>query len=140
MIEARPYKRKPKAASLATDENGEAITEFYTTKEIIEKFGVSSSWVFAQAKMLNIPKVYHRRKALWSKAHCDRVFATKPLPLKDEDWTSYSIAIGQFTVETYQSNTVSWQTGRWQQDIAYRDPLRHDHSLTRMKRLYIPTA
>ena len=31
-----------------------------------------------------------------------------------------------------------WQTGRWQQDIAYRDSLRHSHSLDRLKRLYIP--
>ncbi len=90
MIESRPYERKPKASSLATDENGEAITEFYTTKEIIEKFGVSNSWVFAQAKRHNIPKVYHRGKTLWSKTHCDRVFASKPEPPKDEDWISYS--------------------------------------------------
>lgn len=90
MIEARPYDRKPKATSLTTDENGEAITEFYTTKEIIEKFGVSNSWVFAQAKRHNIPKVYHRGKTLWSKAHCDRVFASKPEAPKDEDWISYS--------------------------------------------------
>ena len=90
MIEARPYERKPKATSLATDENGEAITEFYTTKEIIEKFVVSNLWVFAQAKRHNIPKVYHRGKTLWSKEHCDRVFASKPEPPKNEDWISYS--------------------------------------------------
>ena len=90
MIEARPYERKPKASYLATDENGEAITEFYTTREIIEKFGVSNSWVFAQAKRHNIPKVYHRGKTLWSKEHCNRVFAAKPEPPKDEDWISYS--------------------------------------------------
>lgn len=28
--------------------------------------------------------------------------------------------------------------GRWQQDIAYRDSLRHAHSLSRLKRLYSP--
>ena len=85
MIEARPYERKPKAFSLATDENGEDIAEFYTTKEIIEKFGVSNSWVFAQAKRHNIPKVYHHGKTLWSKAHCDRVFTAKPETPKEED-------------------------------------------------------
>ena len=90
MIEARPYERKPKASSLATDEKGETITQFYTTREIIEKFGVSNSWMFAQAKRHNIPKVYHRGKTLWSKEHCDRVFAVKPEPPKDEDWISYS--------------------------------------------------
>lgn len=90
MIEARPYERKPKATALANDENGEAISEFYTTKEIIEKFGVSNSWVFAQGKAHNIPKVYHRGKTLWSKTHCDRVFTAKPETPKEDDWISYS--------------------------------------------------
>ena len=90
MIEARPYERKPKNATIAKDENGEAIAEFYTTKEIITKFGVSNSWVFAHGKAHNIPKVYHRGKTLWSKAHCDRVFAAKPEPPKEDDWISYS--------------------------------------------------
>lgn len=84
------YVRKSKAQSSTVDENGEPITEFYTTKEIIEKFGVSNSWVFAQAKRHNIPKVYHRGKTLWSKTHCNRVFAAKPEPPKEEDWISYS--------------------------------------------------
>lgn len=48
------------------DENGEAVTEFYTTKEIIKKLGVSNSWVFALGKAHNIPKIYHRGKTLWS--------------------------------------------------------------------------
>ena len=37
------YVRKSKAQSSTVDENGEPITEFYTTKEIIEKFSVSNS-------------------------------------------------------------------------------------------------
>lgn len=84
------YVRKSRAKSSAVDENGESITEFYTTKEIIEKFGISNSWVFAQAKRHNIPKVYHRGKTLWSREHCDRVFAAKPEPPKEDDWISYS--------------------------------------------------
>ncbi len=90
MIEARPYERKPKHAAIVNSENGEAISEFYTTKEIIEKFGVSNSCVFAQGKAHNIPKVYHRGKTLWSKAHCDWVFAARPEPPKEDDWISYS--------------------------------------------------
>lgn len=90
MIKAKLYVRTPKVTALVSDENGDAISEFYTTKEIMEKFNVSNSWVFAQGKAHNIPKVYHRGKTLWSKAHCDRVFATKPEPPKDEDWISYS--------------------------------------------------
>ncbi|MCM1311044.1 MAG: hypothetical protein NC301_08500 [Bacteroides sp.] len=72
MIKVRLYVRTPKPASIADDDNGEAITEFHTTKE-------------------NFPKQYR-----------------------------------------------DWQTGRWQQGIAYRVSLRHAHSLTRLKRLYSP--
>ena len=90
MLVARPYERKPKTTEPVSDENGEAVTELYTTKEIIEKFGVSNSWVFAQGKVHNIPKVYHRGKTLWSKVHCDRVFTAKPEPPKEIDWISYS--------------------------------------------------
>ncbi|MDE5822329.1 MAG: helix-turn-helix domain-containing protein [Paramuribaculum sp.] len=84
------YVRQSKAKSSVNDENGETISEFYTTKEIIEKFGVSNSWVFAQGKAHNIPKVYHRGKTLWSKTHCDRVFTAKPEAPKEDDWISYS--------------------------------------------------
>lgn len=98
MIEARPYERKPKATALATDENGDAISEFYTTKEIMEKFSVSNSWVFAQGKAYNIPKVYHRGKTLWSKTHCDRVFTAKPETPKEEDWISYSYVRAEYNL------------------------------------------
>ena len=90
LLNTNCYVRKSKAKSSVNDENGEAISEFYTTKEIIEKFGVSNSWVFAQGKAHNIPKVYHRGKTLWSKTHCDRVFTAKSEIPKEEDWISYS--------------------------------------------------
>ncbi len=32
------------------------IEEFYTTKEVLEKFGISNSWLFKMAKERNIPK------------------------------------------------------------------------------------
>ena len=50
-----------------------------------------------------------------------------------------SIAFGQFYRENFPKQYRDWQTGRWQQDIAYRDSLRHAHSLARLKRLYTPT-
>ena len=33
-----------------------AITEFYTTAEIMKKFNVSESWIFVMAKKNKIPK------------------------------------------------------------------------------------
>lgn len=43
------------------------ITEFYTTTEVEEKFGVSTSWVFKVGKEENIPKTINRGKTMWSK-------------------------------------------------------------------------
>lgn len=56
-----------------------------------------------------------------------------------ENWYQEStdaISFGQFYRENYPKKYREWQTGRWQQDIAYRDSLIHAHSLDRLKRLY----
>lgn len=47
-----------------------------------------------------------------------------------------AISFGQFYRENYPKKYSEWQTGRWQQDIAYRDSLIHAHSLKRLKYLY----
>lgn len=49
-----------------------------------------------------------------------------------------SIAFGQFYRENFPKQYRDWQTGRWQQESAYRDSLRHAHSLSRLKNLYTP--
>ncbi len=127
MIEARPYERKPKASATTSDENGEPISEFYTTKEIIEKFGVSNSWVFAQGKAHNIPKVYHRGKTLWSRAHCDRVFAAKPEKPKDEDWISYSEVRAEYNLTHDQlHNYVKYHGLKRKKVGKYTYILRHE--------------
>lgn len=45
------------------------------------------------------------------------------------------ISFGQFYRENYPRKYREWQTGRWQQDITYRDSLIRAHSLDRLKRL-----
>lgn len=68
----------------------EPITEFYTTKEVLEKFGISNSWLFKAAKENNFPKITQRGKTLWSKPHIDRFFA-KSAPKEDiSEW--YTVA------------------------------------------------
>lgn len=47
-----------------------------------------------------------------------------------------AISFGQFYRENYPKKYREWQTGRWQQDIAYRDSLIRANSLDRLKRLY----
>lgn len=40
------------------------ITEFYTTKEVLEKFSISNSWLFKAAKENNFPKITQRGENL----------------------------------------------------------------------------
>ncbi len=66
------------------------ITEFYTTKEVLEKFGISNSWLFKAAKENNFPKTIQRGKTLWSKSHIDRFFAKKEPQEDITEW--YTVA------------------------------------------------
>lgn len=47
-----------------------------------------------------------------------------------------AISFGQFYRENYPKKYREWQSGRWVQDIAYRDSLIRAHSLDRLKRLH----
>ena len=60
---------------LRTPKEKKPITEFYTTKEVLEKFGISNSWLFKAAKENDFPKTTRQGKTLWSKEHIDRFFA-----------------------------------------------------------------
>lgn len=75
-----PYiKRETKAS--------EPITEFYTSKEVLEKFGIGNSWLYKMAAKHNIPKTVSRGKTLWSKKHIDRIFG-KPVEevVNKDEW------------------------------------------------------
>ena len=74
LYELRPAKEK------------EAITEFYTTKEVLDKFGISNSWLFKAAKENNFPKTLQRGKTLWSKKHIDRFFASQEPKEDISEW------------------------------------------------------
>ena len=66
------------------------ITEVYTTKEVLEKFGISNSWLFKTAKENYFPKTIQRGKTLWSKSHIDRFFAKKEPQEDITEW--YTVA------------------------------------------------
>ena len=61
MLDSYSYAKAPK-------KKDEPITEFYTTTEIKEKFGVSNSWIFKVGKEKNIPKVFRMGNTYWSKS------------------------------------------------------------------------
>lgn len=66
------------------------ITDFYTTAEILQKYGVSESGLYKMAKSENFPKVFHRGKSYWSKRHIDAYFAKKAADESITEW--YSVA------------------------------------------------
>lgn len=68
----------------------QAITEFYSTKEVLEKFGISNSWLFKAAKENDIPKVVQRGKTLWSKRHIDRLFSKTAPKEEITEWYTAS--------------------------------------------------
>lgn len=64
------------------------ITDFYTTAEIKEKYGVKESWIFHMAKEHNIPRTFCRGKTYWSKKHMDAYFAKKAPNPDITEWYS----------------------------------------------------
>ena len=76
------------------------ITEFYTTKEIQEKFGVSEAWVFKLAKEKKIPKVLHHGKTYWSKQHVEKHFAKHIENNSIVEWYSVQDMMEQFNMTT----------------------------------------
>lgn len=76
------------------------ITEFYTTKEIQEKFGVSEVWVFKLAKEKKIPKVLHHGKTYWSKQHVDKHFAKHIENNNIVEWYSVQDMMEKFNMTT----------------------------------------
>ena len=83
MLNANPYVKKNRS-------KGEDITEFYTTAEIKEQYGVKESWLYKIAKEHNIPRTFNRGKTYWSKKHIDSYFAKKAPDASITKW--YSVA------------------------------------------------
>ncbi len=77
----------------------ESIEDFYTTKEVLEKFGISNSWLFKMARERNIPKTIVRGKTLWSRKHIDKALADKqPDNSTEEDWYSVEEVCAKFNM------------------------------------------
>ena len=80
---ASPYKKH-------LPRSKQSITDFYTTAEIKEKFGVKESWIYEIAKEHNIPHTFNRGRTYWSKKHIDSYFAKKAPDASITEW--YSVA------------------------------------------------
>lgn len=66
----------------------EPITEFYSMKEITEKYEVSETLVYNLVNAKNIPKVLWRGKSIYSKKHIDKHFSLKAPDPNITEWYS----------------------------------------------------
>ena len=62
------------------------ITDFYTSKEIQEKYGVSNSGMYKIAEREGWLKTQSRGKTLWSRNHVDRYFANQQPKEEINEW------------------------------------------------------
>ena len=81
MLSSNPYSKRQKPKD-------EPITEFYTTTEIKEKFGVSNSWIFKVGKEKNIPKIFRMGNTYWSKSHIEKAIAALQPDESINEWYS----------------------------------------------------
>ncbi len=80
MLRYNPYRKQQRSAS------NEPITEFYTTEEIKQKFGIKDAWVFKIGKEQNIPRTLNHGKTYWSKKHIDVYFAKRAPDASITEW------------------------------------------------------
>lgn len=80
------FDEAPEYVSRHKSEESTGISEWYTTKEVMEKFKVSNAWLFKVGKEHNIPKVLKFAKTYWSKKHFDAYFAKKAASTEITSW------------------------------------------------------
>ena len=93
MLSSMDYKKTPLPAS-------SPITDFYTTREVMERFDVSESWVYEIGKEKNIPKVFHRGRTYWSKHHVDKAFRKNNSYNSITEWYSTDDIKSKFKLST----------------------------------------
>lgn len=76
------------------------ITEFYTTKEIKEKYGVSESWIFKVGKEKYIPKIFRMGRTLWSRRHVDKYIIKNKPDESITEWYSVADLMSKFNMTT----------------------------------------
>lgn len=62
------------------------ITEFYSTGEVVAKYGVCSSWLYKLGKKENLPKTLHQGHTVWSKKHIDDYFRKNSPDSEITEW------------------------------------------------------
>ena len=76
------------------------ITDFYTTREIMDRFDVSEGWIYEIGKEKNIPRVFQRGRTYWSKLHVDKAFRKDDIYNSITEWYSVDDIKSKFKLST----------------------------------------
>ena len=82
----------------------EPISEFYTSKEVQEKFGISNSALYEIANRENWPKTQSRGKTLWSRKHVDAYFNRIKPDENISEWYTASEIQEKFGIPSFRMN------------------------------------
>lgn len=93
MLSSMDYRKTSLPASLP-------ITDFYSTKEIMDRYDVSESWVYEVGKDKAIPKIFQRGRTYWSKKHVDKAFKKEDTYKSITEWYSVSDIKSKFKLST----------------------------------------
>ena len=77
-----------------------AITDFYTTREVMERFEVSEGWLYKVGKEKAIPRVFHLGRTYWSKKHIDKAFKKESYYDSINEWYSVDDIKSKFKLST----------------------------------------
>ena len=77
-----------------------AMTDFYTTREVMERFDVSESWIYKVGKERTIPRIFHRGRTYWSKADIDKAFRKENDYSTITEWYSVDDIKSKFKLST----------------------------------------
>lgn len=64
----------------------EPIVEFYTAKEIAERYNISPTYLYKLAQKITLPHVFKRGVTYWSKKHIDAYFAKQAPDASITEW------------------------------------------------------
>ena len=93
MLNAHPYTR---VANIKAKD----ITEFYTVKEIKDKYNVCESWIYKVGREKNIPRIFKMGKTYWSKEHVDKFILKNKTDDSITEWYSVPDLMEKFNMTT----------------------------------------
>lgn len=107
MLKSKPYQKNIPKEEVC-------ISEYYTTEEIMKKYKVQKSWVYAMVRKNKVPKLSIRRINYYSKKHIDAAFSKYATDSDLSEWYTpeeiadkYKMTRNAIRSQVYRNNIPS---------------------------------